>query len=74
MRLTDRRTLRGWKLRTYIDALKDAQSMTDAQWMEAWVASCTADSVYIPRTTWIAILQTWALHEAEILTDFDVAA
>lgn len=64
----ERRSPKAWRLRVYIDALKEARKMTDQEWIDNWVAHCDANSIFMPRSTWISILEFWAVEEAEKLT------
>lgn len=69
----ERRRAEASRLRTYIDAVKDAEKMTDAEWIDQWVSHCTIESVYMSRSTWLAILRQWTVEEATRLAEKMVA-
>lgn len=60
----NRRTTEGYKLRVYMDAIKDAKATTDAEWIEAW-ANNPIHSQYVPRIVWIGYLERCAIQEAD---------
>lgn len=64
-RLNDRRTAEGYKLRVYMDALKDVRSMTNEVWLNQWVANAAADTDWISRDQWMNYLTTCILVETE---------
>jgi hypothetical protein len=74
---TDRRREEASRLRIYIGAIREAETMTDAQWADHWVEECrrTGDtsSQFTPRSTWIELLKHWALIEAEKLSISEAA-
>lgn len=61
--MAERRTSAGYKLRVYIDAIKDAEAMTDSVWEDQWALS-NGSTPYIPRQVWITYLKDCALVEA----------
>lgn len=66
--MKNRRTAGGYKLRVYIDAIKEVKSMTDQQWLGQWVAEWVnrrSNAQYIPRLMWLSYLESCALIEAE---------
>lgn len=65
----NRRRPEAFKLRVYMDAIKDARNTTDKDWMDRWVAGCNAETQWISRATWISYLEQCALWEADKLTD-----
>lgn len=67
IRINDRRRPENYKLRTYMDALKDVQSMTDQEYMDKWLKHCTKDSEWISRLDWIAYLTGNIVREVENL-------
>jgi hypothetical protein len=70
-RMNDRRTSAGWKLRIYMDAIRDAKAMTDDAWIDMQVYS---DARYLPRDVWISYLEGCALREAETMIDYNKEA
>lgn len=69
---TERRTKAGYKLRVYIDAISDAQAVTDEQWADQW-AMQNRDEQYLPRVCWIAYLKECALKEAGLYIGSEAA-
>ena len=67
----ERRNPAAYKLRVYVGAIKDAKSMDDTQWSDAWTKHITINSTWISRTTWIAYLEACALQEAESMIESD---
>lgn len=62
--MRNRRTQDGYRLRVYIDAIKDAKAMTDGEWIEQWSKSGGSEK-YISRSMWISYLEHCALQAAE---------
>ena len=62
--MRERRTLEGYRLRVYIDAIKEANAMTNAEWIEAW-SKQPKHLIYIPKSIWINYLEQCAMKEAE---------
>lgn len=69
----ERRTTEGYKLRVYIDAIKDVKSMSKAQWIESQAAS-EASGPYVTQDMWIAYLEHCAIQEAERMLPIAEAA
>jgi hypothetical protein len=67
----DRRTSAGYKLRVYMDAIKEVKAMTDDMWMNSQILS---DSRYMPKDVWIAYLEGCALAEAGTMIDYNKEA
>jgi hypothetical protein len=61
----ERRKKEGYKLRIYIDAIKDARATTESQWMEDWARNDCKDH-YITKSMWISYLEECALQEAKV--------
>ena len=61
--MKDKRTTEGYKLRVYMDAIKDAKAITDDQWVAQWIKS--VDAQWIPKSNWIAYLEQCAIGELE---------
>jgi hypothetical protein len=72
--MKNRRTSAGYKLRVYIDQIKLVKAMTDEQWVDEWLKTCTADSTFILRDYWISYLEQCALEEAETMVSHKEAA
>ena len=72
--MRDRRTSAGYKLRVYIDQIKLVQAMTDEQWVDEWVRTCTTESRFLLRDTWVHYLERCALEEAETMISQKEAA
>jgi hypothetical protein len=70
--MRERRTLEGYRLRIYIDAIKEAKTMTNAEWVEAW-SKRPEHETYIPRLVWIDYLEQCAMIEADKLAESRVA-
>lgn len=70
--MRNRRTVEGYKLRVYIDAIKDVKAMTDQEWLDQWAISAN-DSPYLTRTMWISYLESCALIEAEKFATLEAA-
>ena len=64
---TERRRPEGFKLRIYIDAIREAEALTNEEWISNWAANCTVDSEYLSQYNWICLLRKWALQEAHKL-------
>ena len=62
--MKNRRTKEGYKLRTYIDALQAAKSMTTEEWVIAWAKAAPSDSQYICHVQWISYLEQCIIQEA----------
>lgn len=60
----DRRKPEGFKLRTYIDAIREAENTPLEVWISEWASKAEVDSMYISRYDWICVLRRWALEEA----------
>lgn len=63
----ERRRVIAWKLRVYIDAIREVEATSDQDWLDAWARHCTERCIYVSRQAWIAILKKWALAEAQKL-------
>ena len=61
--MAERRTKAGYKLRVYIDAIADSESLTEEQWLEQWVMA-NGDMPYLTKGVWIAYLKDCAIKEA----------
>ena len=59
----ERRTKAGYKLRVYIDAIADAQAMSDQEWLDKW-ALTNDDWPYLTREVWLSYLKDCAVKEA----------
>ena len=68
----NRRTVEGYKLRVYIDAIKQARMTTDAEWIEGW-ASGPSDCAYMPKIVWVSYLERCAIEEAGKLMEQEAA-
>lgn len=68
----DRRRAVAWRLRAYVDAIKEMQAMTDQEWTSQW-STQPGNVVYFSRQTWIATLTHWALREAAELAHQEAA-
>lgn len=64
--MKDRRTKEGYKLRVYMDQIREVKSMSDERWIEEFV-KYNKDGPYVPRLAWLAYLEECALIEAEKL-------
>jgi len=60
--MKNRRTQKGYKLRVYMDAIKDAKATTDEQWIDQWA---TSEGTYVSRVVFLSYLEQCALIEAE---------
>jgi len=60
----NRRRPEGYKLRTYIDAIREAENTPLEVWISEWASKADVDSEYISQYTWICMLRHWALDEA----------
>ena len=69
----EKRTKEGYKLRIYIDAIKEVKSMSDATWIEIQ-ASQASESPYMTRAMWLAYLEGCAIQEAERMIPMQEAA
>lgn len=63
MRIHNRRKPENYKLRVYMDAIKDAHAMTDEQWIDAWITGASTECVFISRSAWIQYLNNCVLNE-----------
>jgi hypothetical protein len=63
--MKDRRTKEGFRLRAYMDAIREVRTMTDEQWTSNFVLQ--KGGSFIPRITYLAYLEHCALVEAEKL-------
>jgi len=66
----NRRTKRGYKLRIYLDALKDAKNTSDEQWLQNWI---TSGGQWMPRMAWIAYLEQCVIAETELYFSLEAA-
>lgn len=64
--MEDRRTKEGYRLRVYIDAIKEAKAMTEAEWVDGWIRG-PKDAPYTPLSTWIIYLEQCVIAEASNL-------
>lgn len=71
--MLNRRTKEGYKLRVYMDQIKEVRAMTEAQWIEQWITG-GQDMAYISRIKWIGYLEQCALKEANSMLDQGLAA
>jgi len=69
----ERRRAYAWRLRVYIDAVKQAEATTDEEWIDRWVAHAGPDDRFIPRSIWVEILKRWALEEVQRISHGEVA-
>lgn len=67
MSRTERRRTTAYKLRNYLDAIKQAEAMTDAEWLDNWVRSAGPQTNWIPRSQWLDYLRGCAILESERL-------
>jgi len=70
--MKERRTKEGYKLRVYVDAIREAKAITDQEWIENW-SKQIGDQVYMPRMDWIYYLEQCAILEATKLIERDAA-
>lgn len=70
--MQERRTQEGYKLRVYFDAIKEAKAMSDEEWTNAWAVS-GSNAPYMPKSVWIAYLESCAMKEAEKLVGREAA-
>ena len=61
--MRNRRTERGYRLRVYLDALRDAKNTSDAQWVENWISG-SPNSPFLPRMAWIGYLEQCIIAES----------
>lgn len=59
----ERREARMYKLRVYMDAIKDASATSEYQWAKEWARNANADNVFVSRRDWIGYLERCALAE-----------
>lgn len=69
----ERRNPAAWKLRIYVDAIKDVERITDEDWLNNWAFAPHTMGPFVPRSTWVAILREWALAEAARLVEREAA-
>jgi enoyl reductase-like protein len=67
--MIDRRRPEAYRLRVYIDAIKEVESMTDAAWLDRYVqaALINRNAAWFPRFAWLEYLKACALRESESL-------
>jgi hypothetical protein len=58
----ERRTAQGYKLRVYLDAIRDLKALSDAQWLESIISSGRA---YESKEVFLHYLEQCALNETE---------
>jgi hypothetical protein len=68
----NRRTKEGYKLRVYMDAIKEVKSMSNEEWI-ATQASYQSQGHYISRAMWLTYLEGCALQEADKLLQREAA-
>lgn len=71
--MKDRRTKEGYKLRVYMDQIKEIKAMSDAEWVDQWVKYAGKDDVYVNRLSWLGYLEGCALKEAEKMAQREAA-
>lgn len=75
IRLERRREARrasAYRLNVYHAAIRDAEAMTDAAWLDAWVRALEetgADIPWVPRLLWLQTLQAYVTNESKRLAD-----
>ena len=52
-----------YRLRVYVDALRQAESTSDVEWVENWVRHAGPDSIWVPRQSWITYLKECIVAE-----------
>jgi len=62
--MENRRTPRGYKLRVYMDAIKEVKFTTDEVWLDQWI-KLGGNSPFVSRAGWKYYLEQCALVEAE---------
>jgi hypothetical protein len=65
MSIKEKRTKEGYRLRVYIDALNDARTMTNEEWIGQWANDPEWDA-YVPLDTWVAYLEKCIVKESEV--------
>lgn len=71
-RLDRRREARrasAYRLNVYYAAIRDAETMTDAAWLDAWTLSLTADpnTPWVSRLLWLDTLRAYVITESKRL-------
>jgi hypothetical protein len=69
----ERRTTDGYKLRVYIDQIKEVRSMSDAEWVDSQ-ATTASSGPYLTRLMWLSYLERCAIQEAENMLPMAEAA
>lgn len=59
----NRRTDKGYKLRVYLDAIKDVIATSDEEWLNKWIYG--QGGPYISKADFIAYLEACVVVEAE---------
>ena len=70
--MIDRRTKEGYRLRIYMDQIKQVKAMTDEEWVNNWVIYPISD-IYFTRNSWLQYLESCALIEAEKMAKGEAA-
>lgn len=65
--MKDRRTKEGYRLRIYMDQIKEIKAMSDSEWVDQWVKYSTKDDVYVSRLSWIVYLEDCVMIEVNSL-------
>lgn len=68
--MEDRRTGLGYKLRVYVDAIREVKSMTLNQWIDSQVGS---SEPYRTKEMWLSYLESCAVIEAVKLSYIEAA-
>lgn len=68
----DRRTKKGYKLRVYIDAIRQIKAMSVEQWTDMQ-ASFPSEESYVSKDMWLSYLEGCAILEAEQLIRTEAA-
>lgn len=67
-----RRTQKGYRLRVYIDAIRDAKMTSDTDWIDQWANSPTW-APYLTKEAWVHYLEECMTKEAEVYFRLEAA-
>lgn len=62
----DKKTEKGYKLRVYLDAIKDLDATSDMEWLSGWICNGQGGP-YISRKSFRAYLEAYVVIEAKNL-------